>query len=118
MLGTIGFNDLRVSCIIGIEPHERTDEQELIIDFKVEIDFTRVSISDDIQDTVNYVALANYCRELAQQKKYLLIEKYAAAVVKGALDLFPIKSAWVLVKKPSAIADAAYALVEFKQERS
>lgn len=117
MLGKIGFSGLRISCIIGIEPHERNQEQEILIDFKIEVDFSNVVMTDNINDTVSYVSLAQLCKDLAQKGKYLLIEKYASDVVEKVFALFPVKSAWILVKKPLAISNADCAFVELKREK-
>lgn len=116
MLGTIGFKGYTISCIIGTEKRERIEKQSLIIDLKVEVDFSKVSVSGRLEDTINYVSLATVCHDLAMNGEYLLIEKYAADLIKELLRLFPIKSAWIRVKKPLAIPGAECALVELKQE--
>lgn len=116
MLGSIGFNSLRVNCIIGINPSEREQTQDLLIDLKVEVDLSKVAVSGDLNDTIDYRSLTAVCKELAIEGKYLLIEKYAADVVKKLLETFPIKSAWIRIMKPKAILDAECALVELKCE--
>lgn len=117
MLGIIGFKGYRVSCIIGTENHEREVEQDLLIDLKVEADFSRVSQSESLHDTINYVSLASVCKDLAQKGKYLLIEKYAADVIAEVLNRFPVYSVWICVQKPEAIPGAECALVELKSEK-
>ena len=116
MLGTIGFEGYCVHCIIGTEPHEREVEQKLLIDLKVEADFSRVLVSESLHDTINYVLLASACKDLAQRGQYFLIEKYASDAVAMILTMFPVKSAWICVKKPAAIPDAECALVELKRK--
>ena len=116
MLGTIGFKRYRVRCIIGTLAHERELEQDLVIDLKVETDFSRVSASGSLEDTVNYVSLSRVCKELAQKGKYLVLEKYASDVIEKLFELFPLTSAWISIQKPMAIPDADCALVELKSE--
>lgn len=116
MIGTIGFEGYRISCIIGTEPHERRREQELLIDLKVKADFSKVSHSGLLEDTINYMSLAHLCNELAVDGKYLLIEKYASDIIQEIFKLFPIKFAWVCIKKPAAIPGAEWALVELERE--
>lgn len=112
MLGMIGFKDYRVRCVIGTGVEERKIEQDLLIDLKVETDFSSVSKTENIEDTIDYVILATICREFAQNGKYFLLEKYAADVIQEIVKTFQIKSAWICVKKPLAIPNAEYALVE------
>jgi dihydroneopterin aldolase len=114
MLGLIGFNSYCIRCIIGTEPHEREEMQDLLIDLRVEVDFSKISV---LKDTIDYRVLAAFCKDLAIEGKYLLIERYAADAIKKLLRTFPIKSAWIRVRKPQAISDAECALVELRGER-
>lgn len=117
MLGWIGFNAYRINCIIGTEAYEREEPQDLLIDLKVEVDFANVSLSGRLEDTIDYRSLSNLCKEMAVEGQYLLIEKYAADVVKKLLATFPVQSVWIRVKKPKGILHAEYALVELEYKR-
>lgn len=112
MLGSIGFNSFRVNCIIGTNLHEREIMQDLLIDLKVETDFSKVAVSGVLEDSIDYRSLVAVCKDMAIEGKYQLIEKYAADVVQKLLTTFPIKSAWIRVRKPKAISDAECAVVE------
>ncbi|CCB87003.1 MULTISPECIES: dihydroneopterin aldolase [Parachlamydia] len=112
--GLIGFENHQIPCIIGILPHERVNTQSIYVDLKVEADFNKCSNSDDITDTVDYVALANICSEFAQEKGYMLIEKYAHDVLQKLLRDYPINWAWIKVKKPEALGSADFTTVELK----
>lgn len=113
MLGLVGFDGLKVFCVIGDLPHERVQEQLLLIDLRVEADFGLAAGSDLLKDTVDYVHLANVCRDVGRNGKYHMVEKYAAEVLKTLLML-PIKSAWIRVRKPGSIEGADCAVVELK----
>jgi dihydroneopterin aldolase len=118
MLGTIGFEGYRVSCIIGTEQHERIQEQRIFIDLKVKTDFSKVALTENLKDTINYTTLAHLCKELAVNGKYFLIEKYAFDIIQQIFDNFPVKSAWVRIKKPTAINEAEWAFVELEREEN
>lgn len=117
MLGIIGFEELKISCIIGVENHERHHEQEIYVDLKIETDFSKCAISDHIHDTIDYVALAQICTEIARKGKYQLLEKYACDVVNALLIQQGINWAWIKVKKPNALPAAACSTVEMKKMR-
>jgi 7,8-dihydroneopterin aldolase/epimerase/oxygenase len=117
MNGFIGFNQLRVSCIIGIHPAERTTEQDLYIDLKVRTDFSQLILSDSIHDTIDYVRLAEICKDLGQSQKYYLIETFAARVLDAIFREFDVVEAAITIKKPSALPEAACAIVELSRVR-
>lgn len=117
MIGTIGFEQLSIRCIIGCCPEERTQEQVIYVDLKVGFDFTRCSLTDDLKDAVDYVKLAEICTELARNRRYHLQETFAAEVLQKLLNEFDIPWAWIKIKKPKALQSAEYATVELKLDR-
>ena len=117
MNGIIGFKNHKIRCIIGTLPEERENEQEILVDLKVKVDFASCIKSDNVQDTVDYVTLAEICTNLAQHNKYQLIETYASNVLDKILSDFNVKWAWIKVKKPQALPTAEYTTVELKRER-
>ena len=63
MPGLIGFEHLPIKCVIGVHPEERSKEQEIFVDLKVEADFGVCAESDHINHTVNYVRLQSSARK-------------------------------------------------------
>ncbi len=117
LLGTLGIRQHQVHCIVGIYPEERQQEQVLLIDAKIKIDFSTILTSGQINDTVDYVLLAQICTQLAQQNQYLLLENLASDILDQYMQRFNATWAWVCVQKPSAIPTAAYAYVELERYR-
>ena len=117
MLGHIGFEQLLVRCIVGTEPHERKSEQDLLFDVSVEADITKAMQSDHLEDTIDYVSLAEICRHTSCEGKYYLVEKLAADVLRKIIDVPGVVSARIRVRKPSALPDAACAVVELEERR-
>ena len=117
MIGQIGFENLKISCIIGMGEEERREEQPIFVDLKVGVDISKSVKTDKLEDTVDYVAMAQVCTELALQKQYQLLETYAAEVLKALFDGFDIQEAWIKVKKPEALPTAAYSVVELSRKR-
>lgn len=118
MLGRIGFDHLKIVCIIGDLPEERVQEQEIFIDLKVEIDLSRCARTDQLGDTVDYLQLAALCRRVAVEGQFQLIETFAVEVMKELLTLSPVIAAWVQVKKPGGVKEANYALIELHERKS
>jgi dihydroneopterin aldolase len=117
VLGTIGFEDHQVRCIIGVNPEEREKEQDLLIDVKVKTSFSSCIRSDKVQETINYEELANICTRLAQDRQYRLLETLAHDVLNQFFEQFDLESAWIRIKKPKAIPSAKYAIVELEKHK-
>lgn len=118
ILGSIGFENLRIRTIIGVGDEERLKEREIFIDIKVEGNFHRCVGTDHLNDTIDYVQLADFCSELIQRKKYRLIETLAYEVVEALLMKPSISKVSIRVKKPQALPNADFAIVELTKQKS
>lgn len=118
MQGTIGIEQLIISCIIGALPEERESEQFIFIDIQVGLDFENPSKSDDIKDTVNYMTLAEICKQLAEKNKYRLLETLACDIVNQFLKEPSIQWAWVRIKKPVSVLYSNGSYVEYRRDKS
>lgn len=115
--GIIGVENHHIRCLIGVLPEEKIAEQDLYIDLKVRSDFAACVKEDDVQKTIDYVALANLCTRLVKSKHYHLIETLASDILDQCLRTFNISWAWVRIKKPAAVPSANYAFVEYERTR-
>lgn len=117
MLATIGIEDLKIECIIGDLPQERETAQQLLVTVAFDHDVSAVAESDSLEDTVDYVAVADFCRVTAVNGKYRMIEALAAALVDGILEKFPVTAVSIRLRKPEAILEAAATTVQVRKER-
>ena len=117
MQGSIGVSDLKVNCIIGIYPHERTLEQNLFIDIQIKYDFQKARQSENVIDTIDYAKVADIVTDLGVSKKYQLIETYAEDAAQKILDQFSIDEVFIRIKKPGAVKNAAYPYVEITRSK-
>lgn len=118
MLGTVGFENHRIDCIIGINPKERLHKQEIYVSLQVKSNFAEVALKDDLSYAVNYSTLAAFCTEWAEKKQYHMLETYAYELIHQLVDHFKLSWVKLLVKKPAAIATASYAFVELEYSES
>lgn len=114
MFGVFGFENLLVTCIIGINPEERLAEQVLLINLQAEEDFKAVADTDDLSHAVDYAVVANFCSELAREGKYQMLETLAYDLNFQLKKHFKFNWVKVMIKKPSAIPAAEYAFVELE----
>lgn len=115
MLGIIGFENHRISCIIGVNPQERLHEQEILISLQMEVDIQRACYSDEVVNTICYAEAAGLCTEIAQKGRFHLLEKLAYELVTQLTSLYELSWIKVKIRKPSAIPTASCAFVELEK---
>lgn len=115
MKGIIGFENLRISCIIGVYAEERQKEQPIFVDLKIKLDLSKSIQTDSIQDTIDYVNLSKICLDLAKTHHFNLIETYARNVLTVIFQTYPVQWAWIKVRKPNALPHADHAFVELEE---
>ncbi len=112
MLGTITITDLEIHCIVGILEHERADAQAIFVDVELDTDFAQAHATEDVRHTVNYAEVSQRLAELAQMRKYQLIETMVEDCCALIFDRWPaVTRARVTIKKPTAVPDARYPAV-------
>lgn len=118
MTGTTGLKQLRVDCIVGIHPHERTHPQTVILDIELDYDFTPAASSDAIPDAVDYDLVAASVTELIQERRFRLIETMAEQAAAMLLDRVPaVRTVRLEIRKPAAVPAAACSFVRVERAR-
>ena len=118
MIGTTGLKNLRVDCIVGIYPHERAEEQTVLLDIELDYDFLAPARSDAIPDAVDYEFVAASITELLQAKRFQLIEtmaEQAAALLLAGLAV--VQAVRIEIRKPAAVPAAACSFVRVARRR-
>lgn len=108
MIGTVGFRDLEVFCIIGIHPRERTAEQQLLVDLTLEYDFAPALASGRVEDALHYGEVAQAVRDHLREQQYGLLERAAAGLLDSLAQRYPaVLRACVELRKPAAMEGTA-----------
>jgi FolB domain-containing protein len=115
--GIIGFDNLCIPCVIGIHPHERTQEQKIHIDLRVSADFAPCVETDSLENAIDYELLAKICTDMARTNQYKLLETLAWEILDEILDRFPIFWASIVIKKDQALSNADRSIVELKKRK-
>ena len=117
-MNTISLVDLEITCIIGIHPHERVQEQNIYLDINLDVDYQDSALSDDINKTIDYTKIAELATKLAISKKYQLIESLCYDLNDLFINKFEIiQQSTITVKKPNALTNAKYASYSMKRSR-
>jgi len=87
----------------GVLPHEATEGQDFIVDLLITLDLRAVSLSDDLQETINYADLAQIAHNNIVGERVQLIERLAGRIAEEISSAYSqITSVSVTVHKPHA----------------
>jgi dihydroneopterin aldolase len=87
----------------GLFEQERKDGQDFFVDLTLSVDLTAASLSDAIDDTVNYAEITDLVVEEITNNPINLIEKLAARIAERILNQhLKVTSITVTVHKPQA----------------
>ena len=111
---------LKLFAYHGVNPEEKTDGQNFILDITAVIDASVAKKTDKVDDTVSYAKIIKLTRAVFTEKSYDLIETVAYKVGVELIKVFSeLESVTVLLKKPEAPikADFDYVGVEISVNR-
>jgi dihydroneopterin aldolase len=116
MTDRVILNGIVCRCLIGVDDDERLGARPLRIDLEVETDCREPGHSDDIASALDYRALAERVRGLAEASAFRLIEALAEAIAAAVLDEFPaVGAVRVRIEKPDAVPGVATVAVEIER---
>ena len=112
------IKNLKLRCIIGINPDERKHKQEVVINMAIWADFSKAAKTDDIADTVNYRTLNKRVIRLVEGSRFNLLERLAGKIADECLECDAVEKVKVRVEKPGALRSAESVGVEITKGRA
>lgn len=117
-LDRILIKDLRIPGIIGINPEERVNEQEILVNAVLWADTSPAAATDEIDDAVNYRTITKALIAHIRQGKPMLVERLVQELVDICFDMEPrIKRVEMTVEKPGALRYARSVGINITRER-
>ncbi len=102
-MDTIFLKALEIETIIGIYDWEREVRQTVSIDLEMPVDAAAAARTDDVEQSVNYKAVAKAVIALVEESRYQLIETMAEEIARLILRNHGVAWVRVSVEKPGAI---------------
>ena len=102
----IYLRDLRIDTIIGIYDWERRVKQTIVLDIEMATDIHKAALSDDIEDTLNYKAVAKRLIAFVEESSFQLVETLAERVASIVLEEFDVPWLRLQVNKQGAVRGA------------
>ena len=103
-LDRITIRDLLVRGIVGVNPEERENRQDILVNVTLWADTRPAAQSDRIVDTVNYRTIAKALINHIEHSKPLLVERLAAELVQICFEVDrQVQAVELSVEKPGAL---------------
>lgn len=102
-LDQILIRDLRFRCVVGIDPEERRDKQDITAQIALDVDLREACRTDAIEDTVDYRALKKDILKMAENSQFYLVEALAESIANICLARDRVAQVEVIVEKPGAL---------------
>ncbi|MCB0172448.1 MAG: dihydroneopterin aldolase [Anaerolineae bacterium] len=117
-LDKIFVRDLLIRGILGVNPDERTNRQDILVNFTMWVDTRAAGKSDNIGDSVNYKTITKAIIKHIERSKPYLIERLVADLVQVCFDTNPrVQAVEMSVEKPTALRFARSVGVTIYRER-
>ena len=113
----IVIRDIALRCIIGVYPHERRAEQDVVVTVALHADLSLAGATDDFPRTVDYKAVKKAIVELVENSQFQLVEALAQAIANACLAFDRVEQVDVTVEKPGALRFARTVAVEISRKR-
>src|ERR1039458_10505378 len=97
---TIEITGLSLYTHHGVSEAEREVGQRLVIDLRLDVGETDATVTDSIEDTVDYGEVCQLVALIAQQRSYKTLERLCSAIADRLLADYDIEGVWVKAAKP------------------
>jgi len=97
---TIEISGLSLFTHVGVTAAEREVGQRLLLDLRIDVGDCDATVTDRIEDTVDYAQVCDSANLVAQQRSYKTLERLCAAIADRLLDQFKAQAVWVKAAKP------------------
>jgi dihydroneopterin aldolase len=97
---TIEISGLSLYTHHGVSAAEREVGQRLLIDLRLDVGETDATVTDRIEDTIDYGEVCQLVALVAQQRSYRTLERLCSAIADRLLADFELEGVWVKASKP------------------
>ena len=98
--------NLKIDTVIGIYDWERRIKQTVILDLEMATDIKKAAKSDDIEDTLDYKAIAKRVISFVEESEYKLVETLAERIAEIIVNEFKVPWVKLSLNKIGAIRGA------------
>jgi dihydroneopterin aldolase len=97
---TIEISGLSLFTHVGVTAAEREVGQRLLLDIRIDVGECDATLTDRIEDTVDYAQVCDMANLVAQQRSYKTLERLCTAIADRLLEQYETHAVWVKAAKP------------------
>ncbi len=97
---TIEISGLSLYTRHGVTEAEREVGQRLVLDLRLDVGETDATVTDSIEDTVDYADVCQLVALVAQQRSHKTLERLCSTIADRLLADYELEGVWVKATKP------------------
>jgi dihydroneopterin aldolase len=97
---TIEITGLSLYTHHGVSAAEREVGQRLVFDLRLDVGETDATVTDEIEDTVDYGEVCQLVALIAQQRQHKTLERLCSTIADRLLADYDLEGVWVKAAKP------------------
>jgi len=97
---TIEIVGLSLFTHLGVSDAEREVGQRLVLDIRMDVGDCDATVTDRLQDTIDYAEMCDLASLIAQQRSYRTLERLCAAIADRLIEQYGADTVWVKAAKP------------------
>jgi dihydroneopterin aldolase len=97
---TIEISGLSLFTHVGVTAAEREVGQRLLLDLRLDAGESDATVTDRLEDTIDYAEVCDTANLVAQQRSYKTLERLCAAIADRLLERYGAHAVWVKAAKP------------------
>ncbi|MEM7531634.1 MAG: dihydroneopterin aldolase [Chloroflexota bacterium] len=112
------ISNLLVRGILGIDPDERVNKQDIVINLELYTDIRRAAETEELAYSIDYSVVSNRIVKHVEESQDLLIEKLVTDVARLVLSEFEVEKVKVRIDKPRAARFGSSVGIEIVRSRA
>lgn len=97
---TIEITGLSLYTHHGMTDAEREVGQRLVLDLRLDLGESDATVTDDLEDTVDYAEVCQLVALIAQQRSHRTLERLCGTIADRLLGDYELEGVWVKATKP------------------
>jgi dihydroneopterin aldolase len=97
---TVEITGLSLYTHHGVSEAEREVGQRLVLDLRLDVGETDATVTDAIEDTVDYAEVCQLVALIAQQRSHKTLERLCSTIANRLLADYELEGVWVKASKP------------------
>ncbi len=97
---TIEITGLSLYTHHGVSEAEREVGQRLVLDLRLDVGETDATVTDSIEDTIDYAEVCQLVALVAQQRSHRTLERLCSTIADRLLSDYELEGVWVKASKP------------------